>query len=70
MSLNRAFSPDEDSQRTRMGNSLANMSIIRHISLNLLKSESTLKVGIKNKRLKAGWDNEYLLKALFSMNKK
>jgi len=66
--LDYAF--DEDSQRTRMGNSSANMSIIRHISLNLLKSESTLKVGIKNKRLKAGWDNEYLLKVLFSMNKK
>jgi len=53
-----------------MGNSAANMSIIRHISLNLLKSESTAKVGIKNKRLKAGWDNEYLLKVLFSMDKK
>jgi len=66
--LDYAF--DEDSQRTRMGNSAANMSIIRHISLNLLKSESTAKVGIKNKRLKAGWDNEYLLKVLFSMNKK
>jgi len=66
--LDYAF--DEDSQRTRMGNSAANMSIIRHISLNLLKSESTAKVGIKNKRLKAGWDNEYLLKVLFSMDKK
>jgi len=66
--LDYAF--DEDSQRTRMGNSAANMSIIRHISLNLLKSESTAKVGIKNRRLKAGWDNEYLLKVLFSMNKK
>jgi len=66
--LDYAF--NEDSQRSIMGNSAANMSIIRHISLNLLKSESTAKVGIKNKRLKAGWDNEYLLKMLFSMNKK
>lgn len=66
--LDYAF--DEDFQRTRAGNSAANMSIIRHISLNLLKSEGSAKVGIKNKRLKAGWDNSYLLKVLFSMNKK
>jgi len=66
--LDYAF--DEDSQRTRMGNSAANMSIIQHISLNLLKSESTAKVGVKNKRLKAGWDNQYLLTVLFSMNRK
>jgi len=50
--LDYAF--DEDSQRTRMVNSAANMSIIRHLSLNLLKSEKTTKVGVKNKRLKAG----------------
>lgn len=62
--LDYAF--DEDSQRTRAGN----MSVIRHISLNLLKSEGSTKVGVKNKRLKAGWDNDYLLKVLFSMNKK
>lgn len=62
--LDYAF--DEDSQRTRMGNSVANMAIFRHISLNLLKSEKTAKIGIKNKRLKAGWDEDYLLKVLFS----
>ena len=65
--LDYAF--DEDSQRTRMGNSAANMAIFRHISLNLLKSEKTAKVGVKNKRLKAGWDEEYLLKVLFSQRK-
>ncbi len=31
-----------------------------HIALNLLKRESTAKVGIKAKRLKAGWDTAYL----------
>jgi len=66
--LDYAF--DEDSQRTRMGNSAANMAIFRHISLNLLKSEKTAKIGIKNKRLKAGWDEDYLLKVLFSQRKK
>jgi hypothetical protein len=31
----------------------------------MLKNESSLKVGIKNKRLKAGWDEQYLAKLLF-----
>jgi hypothetical protein len=34
------------------------------IALNLLKNERSVKVGIKNKRLKAGWDNDYLMKVL------
>ena len=61
--LDHAF--DEDSHRTRMGYSAANMAIIRHIALNLLKTEKSLKRGIKIKRLKAGWDKAYLLKILF-----
>jgi len=55
---------DEDSQRTRSGYSAANMAIIRHIALNLIKAEKTSKVGIKNRRLKAGWDDAYLLKIM------
>ena len=38
--------------------------IIRHIALNLLKQEKILKVGVKNKRKNAGWDEQYLLKVL------
>jgi len=30
------------------------------VALNLLKAESTLKVGIAAKRKAAGWNNEYL----------
>ncbi|MEI6268409.1 MAG: ISAs1 family transposase [Methylococcaceae bacterium] len=60
--LDHAF--DEDSQRARLGNSAANMTVIRHIALNLIKSEKTAKVGVKNKRLKAGWDENYLLKVV------
>jgi predicted transposase YbfD/YdcC len=60
--LDYAF--DEDSQRARLGNSAANMTVIRHIALNLIKSEKTAKAGVKNKRLKAGWDEDYLLKVV------
>lgn len=61
--LDHAF--QEDDQRMRTGYSDANMAIIRHIVLNLLKTEKTAKIGIKNKRLKAGWDENYLLKMIF-----
>jgi len=55
---------DEDSNRTRKGHSDANLSVIRHIALNLIKTEKTSKVGVKIKRLKAGWDNDYLLRVI------
>lgn len=61
--LDAAF--DEDSNRTRKGHSDANLSVIRHIALNLIKTEKTSKVGIKIKRLKAGWDNDYLLRVIW-----
>jgi hypothetical protein len=32
--------------------------------VNLLKQERSAKVGIRNKRLKAAWDERYLLKVL------
>jgi predicted transposase YbfD/YdcC len=61
--LDQAF--NEDSHRARMGCSAANMAIMRHITLNLLKAEKSVKRGIKIKRLKAGWNKSYLLKILF-----
>jgi predicted transposase YbfD/YdcC len=54
----------EDEGRARQGASAANLVVLRHIALNLLKNEQTAKVGIKNKRLKAGWDERYLLKVI------
>jgi len=55
---------DEDSNRTRKGHSAANLAVIRHIALNLIKREKASKVGVKTKRLKAGWDNAYLLRVI------
>jgi predicted transposase YbfD/YdcC len=55
---------DEDSNRTRKGHSAANLAVIRHIALNPIKTEKTSKVGVKIKRLKAGWDNDYLLRVI------
>ena len=55
---------DEDNNRTCIGNSAANLGIVRHIALNLVKKEKSSKVGVKTKRAKAGWDNSYLLKII------
>lgn len=60
--LDMAFREDEC--RTRKGNGAENLARLRHFALNLLKQETTTKIGIKNKRLKAGWSNDYLLKVL------
>jgi predicted transposase YbfD/YdcC len=52
----------EDDCRIRKDNAAENFAIVRHIALNLAKSEKTHKRGIRAKRLLAGWDRDYLLK--------
>lgn len=54
----------EDRCRVRKGNGPENFAILRHIAMNLLKREKTLKGGIQTKRLKAAWDTGYLLRVL------
>ena len=54
----------EDHSRKRAGHAAQNFSILNRIALNLLKQETTSKRGIKGKRLKAGWDHDYLLNLL------
>jgi predicted transposase YbfD/YdcC len=54
----------EDERRIRQGYGAENYSRLSRIALNLLKADTTLKVGIKSKRLNAGWDHDYLLHLL------
>ena len=54
----------EDQCRIRKGHADTNFSTLRRTALSMLKSESSLKVGVKNKRLAAGWDEAYLEKVL------
>ena len=54
----------EDDSRVRKGNGAQNLAVVRHIALNLLRHESTARIGIQAKCKKAAWDNDYLLKTL------
>jgi len=54
----------EDDRRIRKGHGAQNYSRLCRIALNLLKRDKTVKVGIKGKRLNAGWDHDYLLRLI------
>lgn len=54
----------EDDSRIRKDNAPENFAVLRQIALNILNQEKTLKKGVKCKRNKAGWDNNYLEQVL------
>jgi predicted transposase YbfD/YdcC len=49
----------EDDHRLREGHAPANLSSVRKMALAMLK-KADAKCGIKNKRLRAGWDSDFL----------
>lgn len=56
----------EDESRNRTGNSAENLSVVRRITLNILKSDKSNKHSINKKRLKASLDEAYLIKLITS----
>ena len=58
----------EDTAQSCSGHSAENLAVIRHISINLLSRDKESKVGIKTRRLQAGWDDNYLKTVLSSLN--
>ncbi len=65
--LDMAFA--EDGSRVRKDHAAQNMATLRHLALNLLRQEKTDKNGVKARRLRAGWDTDFLLKVLIAGNK-
>ncbi len=54
----------EDECRVRAGHAAHNLAMLRHSALTLLRRERTARLGLKAKRLKAGWDHRYLRRVL------
>lgn len=54
----------EDACRIRKDKGAQTFSVLRHIAVNLLRHERHHKRGIKARRKRAGWDQDYLLQVL------
>ena len=50
----------EDACQVRKDHAPANLACIRRMALTQLKQETTKKLGIQGKRLRAGWDQAYM----------
>lgn len=54
----------EDACRIRKDNAPENLALVRKVALTLLRQDRTHKHGLISKRLRAGWDHDYLLRVL------
>ena len=60
--LDMAF--NEGRCRVRKDFASGNFAIMRKMAINLLRQDKSVKVGAHGKRLRCGWDNDYLLHVL------
>lgn len=63
-SLDMAFNEDQNRVHKDHGNQ--NLAVLRRIALGLLRRDKSVKLGARNKRLKAGRNRQYLLRVLLS----
>ena len=51
---------NEDRLRTRQRHAIDNLALRHRLAVSGLRQEQTVKAGVKCKRKKAGWDEDYL----------
>lgn len=54
----------EDQSKVKQGYAPENLAVLRHVALNLITQEKSIKAGTRAKRMRAGWDDQYLFKVL------
>jgi predicted transposase YbfD/YdcC len=54
----------EDDCRVRAGNAAENFAVMRHLALNLLKSLKDIKLSVRLRRMRAAWNQDFLLQVL------
>jgi len=55
----------EDDARNRKDNSAENMAVIRHLALNLMKNDPSVKLSMKRMKKKLEWDHDYAMSLIF-----
>jgi len=60
--LDVAFNEDRMRQRDRQG--INNLALLNRLAVSVLRQDKTIKAGVKCKRKRAGWDDDYLLHLL------
>src|SRR5436853_2018120 len=60
----------EDRSRARKDHSPLNLGMLRRLALAILQKDTSVKDNLRGKRLRAGWDEEVLLKLLTGFSRK
>lgn len=55
---------NEDASRIRKNHAPENFALLRHLALNLLNRDKSVKASLRQKRYRAGLDNNYLVKVI------
>jgi predicted transposase YbfD/YdcC len=59
----------EDQSRVRKDNGPVNLGLLRRLALSILQKDTSCNDNLRGKRLRAGWDEEVLLKILTGFSK-
>ena len=60
----------EDKSRARKGHSPLNLGMLRRLALTILRKDTSVKDNLRGKRLRAGWNDEVLLKIITGFSRR